>query len=82
MRMASAKSASEHSLASPSTIITFSMVAANMMSMSASTIWLMLGLMINCPLIRATRTSEIGPLNGTSDTIKAAEAAKPARASG
>ena len=32
--------------------------------------------------MRATRTSEIGPLKGTSDTARAAEAARPASASG
>jgi len=32
--------------------------------------------------MRATRTSEIGPPKGMSDTVSAAEAAKPAKASG
>ena len=32
--------------------------------------------------MRATRTSEIGPLKGTSETASAAEAANPANASG
>ena len=41
-----------------------------------------LGLMTNFPSILATRTSEIGPLNGISDTAKAADAARPASASG
>ena len=38
--------------------------------------------MTNSPLIRATRTSEIGPSNGISLHARAALAAKPARASG
>ena len=37
------------------------------------------GLIINSPLIRPTRTSEIGPSNGMSLTAIAAEAARPAR---
>ena len=42
----------------------------------------MFGLIIILPSMRATRTSEIGPLKGMSDTISAADAAKPAMASG
>ena len=37
---------------------------------------------MNEPLIRPTRTSEIGPLKGMSETANAADAAKPANASG
>jgi polyribonucleotide nucleotidyltransferase len=37
---------------------------------------------INFLFILATRTSDIGPLNGMSDTARAADAASPARASG
>ena len=37
---------------------------------------------MNCPLIRPTRTSDIGPSKGISETAKQAEAAKPAKASG
>ena len=59
-----------------------SIVAATMMSMSASSRALKVGLITYSPLIRATRTSEIGPLKGTSETARAAEAARPARASG
>ena len=40
------------------------------------------GLITNLPSILATRTSEIGPLNGISETARAADAAKPAKASG
>ena len=40
------------------------------------------GLIIKLPSILATLTSEIGPSNGISDNDKAAEAAKPTRASG
>ena len=58
------------------------MVAATMMSMSVSAISLKLGLILNSPLIRATRTSEIGPSKGMSLTASADEAARPASASG
>ena len=40
------------------------------------------GLITNWPSIRATRTSEIGPPKGMSETANAAEAANPANASG
>ena len=53
-----------------------------MMSMSARSRASNVGLITNCPSIRATRTSEIGPPNGMSETASAAEAAKPASASG
>ena len=53
-----------------------------MRSMSAFSNWSKVGLMTNSPLIRATRTSEIGPLKGISETARAAEAASPANASG
>ena len=59
-----------------------SIVAATIMSRSASAILLNGGFMQYSPLILATLTSEIGPLNGISLTAIAAEAAKPARASG
>ena len=52
-----------------------SRVAATMMSMSACSSASKVGLMTYSPLMRATRTSEIGPLKGTSDTASAAEAA-------
>ena len=40
------------------------------------------GLITYSPLIRPTRTSEIGPLKGISETAKAAAPAKQASASG
>ena len=53
-----------------------------MMSRSHSGISEKLGLMAYSPLRRTTRTSEIGPPNGMSDTASAADAASPASASG
>ena len=53
-----------------------------MMSISALTRISIFGLMTNCPLILATLTSDIGPLNGISLTDSAAEAARHASASG
>ena len=40
------------------------------------------GLTINSPSDLTTLTSDIGPLNGISDTVKAADAASAANASG
>ena len=74
--------ASLTSFISPSTIMMLSMVAATIISRSASAILLKGGLMQYSPLILATLTSEIGPLKGMSLTAIAAEAAKPAIASG
>ena len=59
-----------------------SIEAATISSMSASAKAESVGFTTNSPFILATRTSEIGPLNGISDTIKAADAAKAANASG
>ena len=59
-----------------------SYVAATMMSMSAFSICWKVGSMTYCPSMRATRTSEMGPPKGMSDTASAAEAASPANASG
>ena len=42
----------------------------------------MFGLIHNLPSILATRTSDIIPLKGISDTATAAQAAKPTNASG
>ena len=67
---------------SPSTIMMLSIVAATIISMSALSNSENVGLIINFPSTRATRTSEIGPLKGISETARAAEAAKPANASG
>ena len=75
-------SASLTSFISPSTIRMLSIVAPTMMSMSARVFSLKVGLITSLPSIRATRTSEIGPPKGMSDTARAAEAASPASASG
>ena len=80
--MASSMSCSDTSFISPSTIMMFSSVAATISSRSESFIWEKVGLMTNSPLIRLTRTSETGPPNGRSEVARAAEAARPARASG
>ena len=80
--MALSRSASDTSFISPSTIMMLSSVAATMMSMSAFSSCWKVGSMTNSPSMRATRTSEIGPWNGTSDTERAADAASPASASG
>ena len=58
------------------------MVAPTIKSISAFASSSKVGFILNCPSIRATRTSEIGPLKGISETANAAEAAKPANASG
>ena len=60
----------------------FSSVAPTIKSMSASSSCWKVGLITNSPLILATRTSLIGPSNGMSLAANAAEAAKPAKASG
>ena len=60
----------------------FFSVAPTMMSRSASLSSVKVGLMANFPPILATLTSETGPLKGMSETIRAAEAARPASASG
>ena len=52
-----------------------------MISISASANWALLGLTINSPATRPTRTSEIGASKGTSETAIAAEAASPAKES-
>ena len=56
--------------------------AATMMSRSARSKSFEEGLMHSLPSMRATRTSEIGPLNGMSETAIAADAARPASESG
>ncbi len=80
--MASAISSSEISSISPSTIITESAEAPTIISRSAFSSCSKLGLITSSPSIRATLTSEIGVSKGMSETWIAAEAAKPARASG
>ena len=53
-----------------------------MMSMSACLSCSKVGLIMYSPLMRDTRTSEIGPPKGISETARAADAARPAKASG
>ena len=50
-------------------------------SISDSSIWSRVGLIINSSLILPTRTVAIGPLNGKSEIIKAADAPTPANVS-
>ena len=50
--------------------------------MSQDSITSFSGLMINSPSFLPTLTSEIGPSNGISETVNAAEAANPAKLSG
>ena len=59
-----------------------SRVPAIIMSISAFFNSSKVGLIINSPSMRAILTSETGPLNGISETAKAADAAKQANASG
>ncbi len=89
MRMASCascnaftRSSSLHSWLSPSTIIRFFSVAAIMKSISAFASCVRVGLIIISPSTLPTLTSESISLIGTSDTAKAALAAKQANASG
>ena len=80
--MAPSITSSETSFISPSTIRMLSIVPPTMMSRSHSGISEKLGLMAYSPLRRTTRTSEMGPPKGMSETASAAEAARPASASG
>ena len=57
-------------------------VPAITISISEIAISVIVGFKIYSPSTRPTRTSDIGPLNGISDTAIAAEAAKPHKASG
>ena len=57
-------------------------VPAMIQSISDCAISAIVGLMMNSPLTRPTRTSDIGPLNGMFETAIAADAAKPQSASG
>ena len=81
-RSASIISASEISSPSPSTIKISLAFAATINSKEAPANSLTLGFTLYSPLILATRTSEIGPLNGISETASAAAAARPTKASG
>ena len=73
---------SSTSLHSPSTIKISLAVPATIKSISASFASVMLGLTMKVPLILQTRTSETGPLNGISEMLTAADAARQARLSG
>ena len=75
-------SSSEHSFASPSTIIKFFSVAAMMNSNSHLANSALEGLITNLPSIFAILTSEIISLIGILDTANAADAAKHASESG
>ena len=57
-------------------------VPAITISISEIAISAIVGFKIYSPSTRPTRTSDIGPLNGISETAIAAEAAKPHKASG
>ena len=70
------------SLASPSTIKIYSSEPATINSNEATSNCAGVGLIINFPSIFPTLTSDIGPLNGISETANAAEAANPAKQSG
>ncbi len=59
-----------------------SKVAPTIRSISASLSWVAVGFTMKLPFILATLTSDIGPLNGTSESDSAVEAARPASASG
>ena len=80
--MASIISFSETSFISPSTIATLSADAPTIISISADSRSSDEGFITYLLSIRATRTSDIGPLNGMSDIAIADEAAKAANASG
>ncbi len=58
-----------------STIMIASRVPATIRSSSDSLSWLNVGLTTNSPSIRPTRTEAIGPLNGISLIVRAADAA-------
>ena len=78
----STNSSSEHSFASPSTIIKFFSVAAMINSKSHFANSALEGLITNLPSIFAILTSEIISLIGILDTANAADAAKHANESG
>ena len=59
-----------------------SIVPAIIQSISEASISSNVGLMINSPSILPTRTSDIGPLKGMSETAIAVDAANPTKASG
>src|ERR1700712_1002830 len=80
--IASTSSSSCISFDSPSTMLTSCSEPATINSRVAVCNWLKVGLITNLPSTLATRTSDIGPLNGISEQDNAADAAKPAKQSG
>ena len=79
--MASKNSSSVISFASPSTITMVFSFPETIISISDSSICVRVGFTTNSPLIRPTRTVAIGPLNGISEIISAADAPTPANVS-
>ena len=65
-----------------STIMIASRVPDTIRSSSESASWLWVGLTTNSPSIRPIRTAPIGPRNGTSLIVRAADAAIVPRMSG
>jgi hypothetical protein len=80
--MASAMTSSGRILAPASTIMIASRVPETTRSSSDSASWLNVGLTTNSPSIRPTRTAPIGPWNGISLIVSAADAAMVPRMSG
>ena len=79
---ASTISSSDTSFDSPSTIQIFSYEAPTIRLSVELSICSGVGLTTYLPSDLTTLTSDIGPLNGISETVKAADAAKAASASG
>ena len=73
--MASAMTASGRILAPASTIMMASRVPETTRSSSDSASWLYVGLSTNSPSMRPTRTAAMGPWNGISLMVSAADAA-------
>ena len=72
--MASTTSSSDSSFSMPSTMVTVSLVPATVISTPQVTWVSRSGLMTNWPSTRPMRTPAIGPWNGASEIIKAADA--------
>ena len=81
-RIASAMISSGRRFAPASTIMIASRVPATIRSSSDSLSCVQVGLTTNSPSIRPTRTEPIGPLNGISLIVSAAEAAMVPTTSG
>ena len=73
---------SDSSLASDSTIINASWVPATTRSRSEVGSWSMVGFSTSSPSITPTRAAPIGPMKGTPEMVRAAEAATMPRTSG